>query len=270
MTKGLLAYVPKLRGRNWSWRSLSVKMAHVALDDCQGNLVSNESCSRVKLITVGQLLAELSMAHGIGGRPYPRVEPNVRLYRSLNQDPPWAFFPSEKKQGYFPYSCVRRFIDSSWWYPIMKKIRMAQEREALYELLPETNPDEYPWEDIEDHLVGIENRDPRTGPVERWRWEQYWYDKLQARSFRRSLEYGPLPVCYVCRKTGTWSASLSRCIICDDVFMCREHSIFPACLPVRTPICCLHSRWTRGVGSWNPRGGYPYIPELHRKPLKTP
>eukprot|EP00971_Amphidinium_carterae_P211593 4198466-Amphidinium_carterae.1 len=104
------------------------------------------------------------MAHGIGGRPYPRVEPDVRLYRSLNQTPPWVFFPSEKKQGYFPYACVRRFIDS--WYPIMKTIRMAQEREALYELLPDTNPDHYPWEDVEDDLVGITNRDPTHGCVE--------------------------------------------------------------------------------------------------------
>eukprot|EP00971_Amphidinium_carterae_P265640 5270045-Amphidinium_carterae.1 len=83
----------------------------------------------------------------------------------------------------------------------MKTIRMAQEREALFELLPETNPDNYPWEDIEEHLVGTENRDPRSGPVERWRWEQYHYDQLQARCFRRELSYGPIAKCYVCKKT---------------------------------------------------------------------
>eukprot|EP00971_Amphidinium_carterae_P322300 6405827-Amphidinium_carterae.2 len=205
------------------------------------------------------------MAHGIGGRPYPRVEPDVRLYRSLQQDPPYVFFPSEKKQGYFPYSRVPRFIDSSWHYPIMRKIRMAQEGEALYQLLPEANPDDYPWENMEDDLVGIRNQDPTVGCVERWRWEEYCYEKLQARSHRY---HGKDQHCYVCKKRESYYQRLYCCIICDDVYMCRQHSIFPACIPVMTPICCLHSRWTRGIGSWNPRGGYPYIPELHRKPLK--
>eukprot|EP00971_Amphidinium_carterae_P284775 5653733-Amphidinium_carterae.1 len=216
------------------------------------------------------------MAHGVGTRPYPRVEPDERLYRSLVQDPPWVFFPSEKKRGYFPFSCVRRFIDSSWWYPIMKLIRITQEREALFELLPEANPDHYPWEDVEADLVGIENRDPTIGCVERWRWEEYCYEKLQDRSHRSCRRQVPRPQCYVC---GGGPGDYDRryhddrlycCIICDDVWMCRTHAIFPACLPVRTPICCLHSRWTRGIGSWNPRGGYPHIPELHRRPLKQP
>eukprot|EP00971_Amphidinium_carterae_P077737 1537073-Amphidinium_carterae.2 len=209
------------------------------------------------------------MAHGVGTRPYPRVEPNVRLYRSLAQDPQWVFYPSEKKQGYFPYSCVRRFIDASYRYPIMKTIRMTQEREALYELLPEANPDEYPWEDMEDDLVGLTNLDPTVGMVPRWRWEEYCYENLQARSHRSRGHHDPVRKCYVCKFTEHRSR-LYGCIICDDVFMCREHAVFPACLPVRTPICCKHSRWTRGVGSWNPPGGYPYIPELHRGPVKEP
>eukprot|EP00971_Amphidinium_carterae_P162625 3223881-Amphidinium_carterae.1 len=50
----------------------------------------------------------------------------------------------------------------------MKLIRITQEREALYELLPEANPDHFPWENMEDDLVGIENRDPAHGVVERW------------------------------------------------------------------------------------------------------
>eukprot|EP00971_Amphidinium_carterae_P279457 5547601-Amphidinium_carterae.1 len=82
----------------------------------------------------------------------------------------------------------------------MKLIRITQEREALFELLPEENPDRFPWEDMEDDLVGIENRDPTLGVVERWRWEEYCYDKLQARSHRSHGFYGPVPKCYVCEK----------------------------------------------------------------------
>eukprot|EP00971_Amphidinium_carterae_P274388 5445156-Amphidinium_carterae.1 len=138
------------------------------------------------------------MAHGIGTRPYPRVEPDVRLYRTLTQDPPWVFFPSEKKQGYFPYSCVRRFIDSSRYYPIMKLIRITQER---YELLPEKNPDHYPWPELEEDHVRFPptNRDPHDGVVARWRWEEFCYENLQARSHRTYSHLRPRPQCYVCQ-----------------------------------------------------------------------
>eukprot|EP00971_Amphidinium_carterae_P332585 6466807-Amphidinium_carterae.2 len=154
----------------------------------------------------------------------------------------------------------------------MKLIRITQEREALYELLPETNPDHYPWGDQEEDQVRFPptNRDPAYGIVARWRWEEYCYENLQARSHRNYRRLVPRPKCYVCNSDPVRDERLYCCIICDDVWMCRTHAIFPACLPVRTPICCLHSRWTRGIGSWNPRGGYPYIPALHRRPLKEP
>eukprot|EP00971_Amphidinium_carterae_P349443 6491020-Amphidinium_carterae.2 len=97
------------------------------------------------------------------------VRPTELLSPSLARDPPLVFFPSEKGQGYFPFSCVPRFIDVStvsWRYPIMKEIRMAQERKALYEILPEELPDDYPWSDWEDDIKGTTNEDPTIGAVE--------------------------------------------------------------------------------------------------------
>eukprot|EP00971_Amphidinium_carterae_P129816 2571233-Amphidinium_carterae.3 len=96
-----------------------------------------------------------------------------------------------------------------------------------------------------------ENECPHSGMVERWRWEEYCAEELQAR---------------VCRKTEQDGiTTLARCLICLDVYMCRRHSIFLACIPLNVPICCLHSRWTRAPFSWNPRGGYPLIQDTRRQ-----
>eukprot|EP00971_Amphidinium_carterae_P335146 6470833-Amphidinium_carterae.1 len=294
MTKGLLAYVPEFRGRDWERRPSGcvffVFLAYACRSPAVGDhsvSEKNSCCSQNVCDTGGsKVLVDgywsswaiwcQMRAHGTGGRPYPRIGPQDVPSPYLEEYPPVIHFPSEKGKGYFPYSCVPRFCDvgipGSWYTPALKEIRIAQERKALYELLPEEEqPDNYPWEYMEDNLKGLWNQDPTTGPVERWRWEEYCYEKLQSRCYNGRPRYDrprnsprdPLrPECYVCKKPPTpQQYGLYRCIICDDVYMCRKHAIFPACIPVRTPICCAHSRWTRGVGSWNPPGGYPYIKE---------
>eukprot|EP00971_Amphidinium_carterae_P032061 631414-Amphidinium_carterae.2 len=57
-----------------------------------------------------------------------------------------------------------------------------------------------------------------------------------------------------------------KCLICEDVYMCAEHSIHAKCLESFARICCRHSRYTPGRGSWNPKGGYPKLEGLPNIP----
>eukprot|EP00971_Amphidinium_carterae_P305444 6069820-Amphidinium_carterae.1 len=65
--------------------------------------------------------------------------------------------------------------------------------------------------------------------------------------------------CYVCKKGPDALVQLTKCAACNNVFTCREHRIFLDCIPTGNgiAICCRHTRYTPGVGSWNPVGGYP-------------
>eukprot|EP00971_Amphidinium_carterae_P096203 1903732-Amphidinium_carterae.1 len=73
--------------------------------------------------------------------------------------------------------------------------------------------------------------------------------------------------CYVCKKGPEATVTLNRCAACNNVFMCREHRIFLDCIRGSIPtghgisICCRHTRYTAGVNSWNPKGGYPPLYE---------
>eukprot|EP00971_Amphidinium_carterae_P061896 1225881-Amphidinium_carterae.4 len=69
--------------------------------------------------------------------------------------------------------------------------------------------------------------------------------------------------CYVCKKGPDARVQLNRCAACSNVFMCKEHRIFLDCIPTGhgLSICCRHTRYTAGILSWNPIGGYPQLNE---------
>eukprot|EP00971_Amphidinium_carterae_P242589 4816654-Amphidinium_carterae.1 len=138
------------------------------------------------------------------------------------------------------------------------------ERRALFETLDLSNPDDYPWpgnavRGDPDH----ENEDPTQGPMSWWNWDFYCCVQTEYRFLtvppEDRMHYYH---CYVCNKPGTRpnhpdNAELFKCLICEDVYMCKEHSIFLQCLESATRICCRHNRYTPRHGSWNPVGGYP-------------
>eukprot|EP00971_Amphidinium_carterae_P011261 221550-Amphidinium_carterae.1 len=69
--------------------------------------------------------------------------------------------------------------------------------------------------------------------------------------------------CYVCKRGQDAAVQLNKCAACNNVFLCREHRIFLDCFPTGhgLSICCRHTRYTPGVLSWNPVGGYPQLCE---------
>eukprot|EP00971_Amphidinium_carterae_P301048 5981689-Amphidinium_carterae.1 len=96
-----------------------------------------------------------------------------------------------------------------------------------------------------------------------WNWDFYCcmqqeYRCLTLPSENKMHRY----YCYVCEKPGTKprhpdEAEMFKCLICEDIYMCRTHSIFLMSLGSSARVCCRHSRYTPGHGSWNPEGGYP-------------
>eukprot|EP00971_Amphidinium_carterae_P315006 6261845-Amphidinium_carterae.2 len=103
------------------------------------------------------------------------------------------------------------------------------ERKALYELLKTPNPDEYPWpgapEEIDPYC---RNSNPEKGPMN---WD-LWYNYCMRQTQLRDLEEYNIEnyFCYVCKKTDPLVKkspkglrALNRCLICYDVWMCREH-----------------------------------------------
>eukprot|EP00971_Amphidinium_carterae_P163283 3237305-Amphidinium_carterae.2 len=70
--------------------------------------------------------------------------------------------------------------------------------------------------------------------------------------------------CYVCKKGPDTRVQIIKWAACNNVFMCREHRIFLDCIPTGNgiAICCRHTRYTPGLGSWNPVGGYPPLFEV--------
>eukprot|EP00971_Amphidinium_carterae_P262259 5201870-Amphidinium_carterae.1 len=169
-----------------------------------------------------------------------------------------------KEKGRYPFSKVQRMPDIVPGDGRSNKERDRMERRALFETLDLSNPDDYPWpgsavRDDPDH----ENEDPTQGPMSWWNWDFYCcvqteYRCLQLPPEDKMHRY----YCYVCEKPGTRpehpdSAELFKCLICEDVYMCKEHSIFLKSLGSSARVCCRHNRYTPGHGSWNPVGGYP-------------
>eukprot|EP00971_Amphidinium_carterae_P349127 6490860-Amphidinium_carterae.2 len=138
---------------------------------------------------------------------------------------------------------------------------------ALYETIDLANPDDCPWPgapEKEDQFC--ENEDPTKGPMNRWNWDFYCSEQAELRSFtmppEEKMKYY---FCYICRKRGKkvrnpdWLIDMFKCLICEDVYMCAEHSIQVRSLESVARICCRHTRYTPSRGSWNPKGGYPKL-----------
>eukprot|EP00971_Amphidinium_carterae_P304580 6052523-Amphidinium_carterae.2 len=216
------------------------------------------------------------------GHPYPHLEKEKVIYKS------------EPGRGSYPLSCIPRFSDvikyegfpetptPPWVKPedkpvhrpevwrkayASKLVRQCEERRAFFEWTKLPNPEVYP------HPIECEDmndlRDMTPFDIEkvcsRARWtmgttnllREYCYEQIKAPP--EGLHYW----CYVCGKGPSIEVSLARCAACGNVFMCMKHRIFLACMRGRTDkpitICCRHSRYTPGLESWNPRGGYPQL-----------
>eukprot|EP00971_Amphidinium_carterae_P008580 169187-Amphidinium_carterae.1 len=189
----------------------------------------------------------------------PECEGLVRLYPSSRPRPPMGMqkpYPwmenmhpitSEStcpaEQGCYPFSVVKRLPDVIPGNEESHKQRMEMERKALYELLKSPNPDEYPWRGAPEFIDPYcRNNDPEKGPMNCDVWYSYC---MRQTLLRNSEEYDCLNYfCYVCKKTDSVKTrppkgprALSRCLICYDVWMCREHSIKLACLDSPMGIC---------------------------------
>eukprot|EP00971_Amphidinium_carterae_P336227 6472471-Amphidinium_carterae.1 len=215
-----------------------------------------------------------------GPRPHRLRSWRNRLYPELNEPPePTVIYKHE--EGRYPFSCVQKLPDVDPTRRGSIEERRIAERKAIFEVIGDTNwrtpidpgfsmcnPDDYPWENVEDELFEeVSNLDPRKGPVTRDVWYRHWNHQVDLycdRPATQATRRAGLFRCYVCKKQH-WTirdgVELRRCLICKNVFMCPRHWIRPACL-IDTEIavvCCRHTRLTPGPGSWNPVGYYPIL-----------
>eukprot|EP00971_Amphidinium_carterae_P129815 2571233-Amphidinium_carterae.2 len=200
---------------------------------------------------------------GILSRPYELTDGYV--YPHLAE----GIVVYQREEGRYPRSCVPRFVDVDAEDETSLKLRMWQERQALLQLTPLPNPDRYPLDEGEE-VQGYTLR------------MLFWHGavskqtkKINANCYKETHPEGVRRTsCYACRKghpdirPRTWPR-LSRCLICKNVYMCQDHRIFLACLGYGSTatICCRHSRFTPGISSWNPEGGYPVLQDA--SPMST-
>eukprot|EP00971_Amphidinium_carterae_P003849 76383-Amphidinium_carterae.1 len=152
-----------------------------------------------------------------------------------------------KESGRYPFSNVHRLPDIVPGDSRSIKERDRMERRALYETLDLPNPDDYPWpgSDVKDDPQW-ENEDPTKGPTNWWSWDFHCCVQAEFRCLtvpeREKMKHY---VCYICKKPGTWvtdpdQIDMYKCLICDDVYMCKEHSIFLKSLDCAARVCCRH------------------------------
>eukprot|EP00971_Amphidinium_carterae_P147778 2929212-Amphidinium_carterae.1 len=86
-----------------------------------------------------------------------------------------------------------------------------------------------------------------------WNWDFYCSEQAEIRSFTMPPEEKMKHYfCYICKKKGKkvrnpeWVIDMFKCLICEDVYMCNEHSIYAKSLESFARICCRHSRYTPG------------------------
>eukprot|EP00971_Amphidinium_carterae_P322301 6405827-Amphidinium_carterae.3 len=131
--------------------------------------------------------------------------------------------------------------------------------------------DVYPWRQAGEsiNMTSDINLFYWANPIPRPRWELESYREMNSFCYPGSCRpSGARLWCYVCRKGHPQNPKcaktrLVKCTFCIDVYMCYEHRIFMACMGPRSTqaMCCRHSRFTPGLGSWNPEGGYPVLEE---------
>eukprot|EP00971_Amphidinium_carterae_P125857 2493336-Amphidinium_carterae.1 len=197
-------------------------------------------------------------------RPYPYVRGPGEVNRDDVQFYGRIYAKEKGEKGRYPFSRVQRMPDIIPGDSRSNKERDRMERRALFETIDLSNPDDYPWpgadvRDDPDH----ENEDPTQGPMSWSNWDFYCCVQTEYRCLKVPPE-GRMHYyeCYICKKPGTRpkhpdDAEMFKCLICEDVYMCKDHSIFLQSLESGARICCRHSRYTPRHGSWNPVGGYP-------------
>eukprot|EP00971_Amphidinium_carterae_P038017 747509-Amphidinium_carterae.1 len=209
-----------------------------------------------------------------GPRHHEPLPGDRRPYPGLAESPPRIEYKNEA--GLYPLSCVQRLPDVDPARRETIEPRRVMERKALFETIitkswrtrespgrSMRSPDDYPWPQMEDELFDCTNNDPHNGPVSRDVWHVYW--NRQTELFcdfppPQEVEEAGLYRCYVCRAMPTREnqVTLKRCLICRDVYMCRDHWRRLACLDSFAVVCCRHSRFTPSSG-WNPYGGFPML-----------
>eukprot|EP00971_Amphidinium_carterae_P205460 4077488-Amphidinium_carterae.1 len=141
-----------------------------------------------------------------------------------------------------------------------------EERKALLEETQFLSPDAYKWGQQGEGLPYRDGINIEETPCSRWQWHVDCYSKMQKACYTAQVWYSSdlRNWYYVCHKGPAHRVEVVRCLACDDVYMCREHRIFPDCIQSGNaiPICCRHSRYTPGLDCWNPVGGYPRLREV--------
>eukprot|EP00971_Amphidinium_carterae_P077736 1537073-Amphidinium_carterae.1 len=156
-------------------------------------------------------------------------------------------------------------------------IRRKQERQALMEMAPRLNPYIYPWIErvtITADVLGAHGPEATPEDDNLFYWvSPFSKDRREVERYRATNQFryegssrppGARTWCYVCqvghpRNPTRTNPELAKCAFCIDVYMCFDHCIYLACMGPgsTTTICCRHSRFTPGLWSWNPVGGYP-------------
>eukprot|EP00971_Amphidinium_carterae_P130896 2593112-Amphidinium_carterae.1 len=178
-------------------------------------------------------------SHGLerlypGPRPHRLRSWRNRLYPELFE-PPEPIVVYKHEEGRYPFSCVQKLPDVDPNNRGSIEERRIAERKTVFEVIVDANwmtptnpgfsmcdPDDYPWEEVEDELFDVTNRDPRKGPVARDVWYNFWTfqadlycDQPAAPVTRRAGLYR----CYVCKKqhwTIRGGVELRRCLICRN------------------------------------------------------
>eukprot|EP00971_Amphidinium_carterae_P307134 6103931-Amphidinium_carterae.2 len=211
-----------------------------------------------------------------GPRPHRLRSWRRRLFPELDA-PPNVIYRDE--EGRYPFSRIQKFpiVDPASRESV--EARRIAERQAVFETLTRTtwktptdpgwsvhNPDDYPWDALENELDDCTNKDPHKGPVAKHNWERYWnheVDRFCEQPPNEATVKAKRHRCYVCKKPH-WNTrdgvELRRCLLCRNVFTCPQHWIRLACMDTfYVVVCCRHTRFTPGPGSWNPVGYYPIL-----------
>eukprot|EP00971_Amphidinium_carterae_P077951 1542051-Amphidinium_carterae.3 len=159
------------------------------------------------------------------GRPYPHLEEHRVVYRS------------EKGNGTYPLWSVPRFSDvidddmisqvgrSTWLRT--REIRRAEERKALFEETPFLSPDAYEWKGKGEMLPYQHGINVTVTACSVSQWVVHCYSEMQKVCYPGQVSPNLRNWCYVCHNGPAQRVQLVRCLLCDNVFMCKKHRIFP-------------------------------------------
>eukprot|EP00971_Amphidinium_carterae_P350579 6491630-Amphidinium_carterae.3 len=120
----------------------------------------------------------------------------------------------------------------------LRQRRMA-ERRWLFAQRGTRGPDDSPFQ---DHTFdpSVNYRGAEWGmPVPQAEWERRVYVELNLATDRRHEGKGAPPMCHACRRVGSRTVPLAKCVCCDN-WACHRHLLVPACLDRIYPMCSSH------------------------------